>query len=274
MRDRGRGIGASSAAWRLSRCFVSPPGKQGRAQLGGHVAPGGKRLQDEHGVGDRHVLEVLVPRLERLEHRLDRDRVAEDVARRGERERVADVVREVVVDPDRVGVDAGLCVPAEDEQRERGRVAADRGLGFGGSAVERPSGRLFGPGPVVREHERLDRADRPAPAARRGLREALAVAIGRAHEPLGSLGAPAFHQEREGGPARRVPHPGQLALAALRIGRVVGSGLRQPRLAVAVASLLACEVCGPILVRGGGFWFRHSRPPPRRDRIEQLRMEG
>ena len=57
-----------------------------------------------------------------------------------------------------------LVVPAEDEQRERGRVAADRGLGFGSAELERPARGLLGLRPVAGEDERLHRADRPAPA--------------------------------------------------------------------------------------------------------------
>ena len=118
--------------------------------------------------------------------------VADDVLGGDERERVADVVREVVARADGVGVDDRVVVAAEDEERERGGVAPDRRLGLGGAELERPARGLLGCGPVSGEDERLHRADRTAPAPGRRVGDALAVALGRAVEPLGRLVAVAL----------------------------------------------------------------------------------
>ena len=57
----------------------------------------GERLQDEHGVRDRHVFEVLGARLEGLQHGFDRFDVPDRVgAGSDRRDRVADGAREVV----------------------------------------------------------------------------------------------------------------------------------------------------------------------------------
>ena len=63
-----------------------------RLELSGHAAPGGERLEHDHRVRDGHILEILVPRLERLEHGLDRLDVRDRVLGGDERQRVGDVV--------------------------------------------------------------------------------------------------------------------------------------------------------------------------------------
>ena len=66
-----------------------------------------------------HILEELLARLERFDDRLDRLDVADDVVRGDERERVGDIVREVVALAQRLR-DMPCFVPAaEREQRER-----------------------------------------------------------------------------------------------------------------------------------------------------------
>ena len=81
----------------LHRGRLGAPGRQQRrAELGRQPARLGQRLEHDHGVGDRNVLEVLVARLERLEHALDRLDVAEPVAGGEGGERVGHVAREVV----------------------------------------------------------------------------------------------------------------------------------------------------------------------------------
>ena len=139
---------------------------------------------------------------------------------------------------DRVRVDDGLVVAAEDEERERGGVLPDRRVGLAGTELQRPASRLLGRFPVSGEHERLHRADRTPPAPGGSAGDALAVALGRTVQPLRRLVRPAGHQEREPGAACRVPHPRQLPLARVRL---VG----QPSFAVLVASRLPREMLVP-----------------------------
>ena len=107
---------------------------------------------------------------------------------------------------------AGLGAAAEHERCERRGVAADRRLGLLRAGLERPAGSFLGSRPVSCEQERLHGADRPAPAPRRRVSEALAVALGRSSEPLGRLVAALLHHQREPGAAGRVPEPRQLPL--------------------------------------------------------------
>src|SRR5205085_11092772 len=109
----------------------------------------------------------------------------DDVLRGDERERVPDVAREIVADANRIRVDTRLGGAAGHEQRETGGVAADRRLGLGCAGLERPTRVFLGARPVAGEETCLDRADRAAPAPRRGVGEALAVALRGAREPLG-----------------------------------------------------------------------------------------
>ena len=76
---------------------------------------------------------------------------------------------------------------------------------------------------------RLDRADRPSPAARKRLGEALAVALGGASEPLPASSAAAGHQIRQPCSARGVTHAGQLALAVCRNLQGPGVAPLRPR---------------------------------------------
>ena len=203
----------------LLATFALPPllapspqahGNRSRRQIRGHVALRCECLQHEHGVGDRNVLEVVLAPLERLEHRLDRLDVADDVLGGDHRQRVTHVTREVVADADRVGVDSRVLPVAEDGAGERRRVAADRRLRLGSTLGERPAGRLLGPRPVAGQHERLHRADRPTPAPGRSVGVALAPARGREHEPRPGIAA--VHQQAEPGPPGGVSHPRQLPL--------------------------------------------------------------
>ena len=101
--------------------------------------------------------------LERPEHRLDRLDVADHVLRRDHRERVADVARKVVADPD-LSAWTRACV--QSPSSEQASAAAYRPIGDSASAAPSPSAhRAASSAPAVaREHQRLDRADRPAPA--------------------------------------------------------------------------------------------------------------
>ena len=69
---------------------------------------------------------MLVARLERVDHRVDRLDVPDDVVRSDVRERVGDVVGEVVASAQRLGDVTCLRPAAEREERDRGRVASDR----------------------------------------------------------------------------------------------------------------------------------------------------
>jgi hypothetical protein len=139
-------------------------------------------------------------------------------------------------------VDAGLVVAAEDEERKRSRIAPDRRLGRLGPGVERESGVGLGAAWIAAQQPVLDHRDGPAPAARRRVGEALAVTLGRAGEPLAGLVGAAEHEQRQAGAARRVPHPRQLPLTRIGVGR-----LREPLLAVAVPVALPLVVRSPIL---------------------------
>ena len=169
----------------------------------------------------------------------------------------------------RVGVRARLLVPAENEQRERRCVAADRRLRFGSALVERPASGILGAGPVAGEHERFDRPDRPAPAAEWCVGKALAVAACRAFEPPRGFRGPTLHQKREPRASRRVSESRQLALSRVVVGRIA-----EPCLPVGVPGPLSLQVDGPILVPPVALWFRHAQPPPHDDRIEAQRADG
>src|SRR5207302_6718735 len=100
--------------------------------------------------------------------------------------------------------------------------------------------------------------------------EALAVALSRASEPGSRFGGAPGHEQGEPRAAGSVPEPCQLALAGVGVGCV-----GEPRLAVAVAGLLAIDVSFPVRVRlRAGALLRHSQPPPRVERIEARRKRG
>ena len=93
----------------------------------------------------------------------------------------------------------GILVAAENEQRERARVTADRGIRFHGAGVERRPRRhariLAG------DEQRLHGPERASP--RVISLPALAIPLGRAHEPLPGARAIAHHEQRQpGGPGR------------------------------------------------------------------------
>ena len=199
-------------------------------------------MQDEHRVGDGDVLEVLVTGLERLEHGLDRLDVAERILGCDHRERIPDVGREVLTRAQAVREYPSLGPALEGEQRQAGGVAPDRGGGFGGALLQRPGGLALGTLPIAREEARLQRPDRPPPAARRCVGPALAVTRRGPVEPSGGLLGATLHQQGQAGASGGVAHPGQLALP--RIGVL---SARQARLAVAVASLLPPRMCAPVL---------------------------
>ncbi len=111
----------------------------------------GELLQDERRVGDGDVLEVVVARLERVDDRLDRLDVADDVVGGDVGERIGDVVREVVALAQRLGNVTRLRPPAEREQRECRRIASDRRFGGRGADAQRPRRQLLDGGVVVRE---------------------------------------------------------------------------------------------------------------------------
>ena len=153
-------------------------------------------------------------RLEALDDRLDRLGVADDVVRRDVRERVGDVVREVVALAERVGDVACLGPAAEREQRERRGVAADRRLDR--SAPSSSVQLRVAPRPplVAGEQRRLQRADRASP--RLAALPALAPARGRAAEPLGRLRV-ARHQQPEAGGVGRIPLADERPLVELAV---------------------------------------------------------
>ena len=101
-----------------------------------------------------------------VDDRLDRLDVADDVVRGDVRERVGDVVREVVLLAQRLRDVARLGPASEREQRERRGVAAIGELGRRGAELERPPRELLDGRLVAREQRRLQRADRPAPRSR------------------------------------------------------------------------------------------------------------
>src|SRR5436190_11858639 len=72
-------------------------GQDGRgAEVDGGLTRPGERLEDEHRVGDRNVLEELGPLLERIENVPDRDGVAGAVGGGDRHDGVGDRLREVV----------------------------------------------------------------------------------------------------------------------------------------------------------------------------------
>ena len=173
---RARREGA--ATWRTRRvepivitAFLHPPSERGeerRAELGGD-ARGERRAPGARAPCPRRGCPRGTPRASRTTRARSRPR------RRSRRRPAAAMNASAsptscgksVARADGVGVDDGVVVAAEDEQRERGRVAPDRRLGLGGSELERPARGLLGSRPVAGEDERLHRADRPAPAPRR-----------------------------------------------------------------------------------------------------------
>ncbi len=189
------------------------------------------------GMSSRYSLAAL----ERVEDALDREDVGGPVRGGERRQRIGHVARKIVALAQRGGQWPRFRIATEDEQREAARITSDRGLGLRSAELERPAGRFLGSGPVAGDHERLHRADRPAPAPGRRLDDALAVALRRAVEPLGRLIGATRHQQREAGSARRIAHPGQLPLPGVRVGRV-----GQPPLAVAVALGLPLGVRSPV----------------------------
>jgi acetyl-CoA acyltransferase len=200
-------------------------------------------LQHQHCVRDGHVFEVLVARLERLEHVLDGLHVANPVsAGREVGERVAYGLWEVLARADGVGVEAGGLVVSEDEAGERSRVAADRGVRLGRARVEGEARFVAGGFPVARQQSRLHRADRPSPAGGWRVREALAIALGRPREPFACLVAPSGHEQGEPRAVGGVRQPRQLALADVGI-----VGVRKSLLSFAVPLLLTFGLGVPVL---------------------------
>ena len=106
------------------------------------TARGERLLQDEHRVGDRHLFEILVARLERGEHVPDRGDIAHAILGGDRRERVGDCRRKVFAIPDLRDDAARLDVATEHEQRQGRGVATDRRLGRRNSRLERPRREL------------------------------------------------------------------------------------------------------------------------------------
>ena len=134
-----------------------------------------------------------------------------------QRQRVADVVREIVASPRMASAcRPRLGVAAEDEQRERGRVRpiGDSASVAPSSIVQRAASSAAGP--VVRRDERLHRADRP-PQLPPGRRQALAVALRRPVDQSDASSPATVHQQGETRAARRIAHPRQLPLPGVRV---------------------------------------------------------
>jgi hypothetical protein len=201
----------------------------------------GERLQDEHCVRGREILEVRVARLEGLEHRLDGLDVRDGIGRRDECERVGDFGRKAFVEAQGFCRDARVFPFVQDSEGERRGVAADRRLGSACALLERPRRVALGSLPVSGENAPLEDRDRPAPAARRRILPALAVALARAVEPLARVVAPSLHHERKAGSRGSIAETRQLALPRVDI-----LGIGKPGLAVPVAFLLAPVVLGPV----------------------------
>ena len=147
------------------------------------------------------VLEVVGPRLERLDDRVDRLDIGDRIVGGDERERVRDVGREVVAAAQRLGHVTRVGPPPEHEQRERRRIAADRRCRGLRAETRAPSARTPRlPALVTGEQRRLDRPDRAPPRidARSGV-PARPPAARRTHEPLGRC----IGRAPSRGPARR-----------------------------------------------------------------------
>jgi hypothetical protein len=173
------------------------------------------------------------------------------------------------VDPQRIGSEAKAVPLLQHRVRERSGVAADRRLGAVSTLLERPPCIALGAVPVGREDACLEDRDRPAPAARRRIGPALAIAIARAIEPLACLSRMSLHDERQTRPGRRVAHARQLALAGVGIIEIGKAGLT-----VAVPFHLAPEVLRPvshgaIVMEISRHDRNHSCPP---GRLQTLRM--
>ena len=200
-------------------------------------------MQHQHGVGHWHAFEVLVARLEGLEHVLDGLHVADPVrSGREVGERVAYRLREILPRADGVGVEAGGLVVSEHEAGERRRVAADRRVGLRRARGEREARFVAGGLPVAGQQSGLDRPDRPSPAAGWRLREALAIALGGPREPLAGLVALSGHEQGKPRAVGGVRDPRQLALADVGI-----VGVRKSLLSFAVALLLTFGLGVPVL---------------------------
>src|SRR5919201_1104575 len=95
--------------------------------------------------------------------------------------------------------------------------------------------------PVADEDARLDRGNRPSPAAGRGVLEALAITLDRAVEPLPRAIRIARDQMCEPGARSCIPHARQLPLP-----RIVVSRVRESRLPVQVRCFLPLRMRSPI----------------------------
>ena len=103
-----------------------------------------RRLQDEDGVRDGHVLQEIVAALEVGEQRMDRSLVPLRVGRRDRHERLRDRCREVVPPPEAPRQLACTRVVPEHERRKSGRIAPDRALRLRRAGIERPPGLFPG----------------------------------------------------------------------------------------------------------------------------------
>ena len=137
--DRGRRPARRSAEPHLRR--HRPAAAARRASATVDPAPASERAQHEHGVGDRHVLEVGRRALERARARRSIARRAPGASpARERRERVGDRRPGSRRGPRAPAASsAGLRPAPEHEQRERRRVAADRRGGLGAAELERPA---------------------------------------------------------------------------------------------------------------------------------------
>jgi 3-hydroxyacyl-CoA dehydrogenase/enoyl-CoA hydratase/carnithine racemase len=134
-----------------------------------------------------------------------------------------------------------LVVAPEHEKREGCRIAPDRRLGLPRTELERPSRVLLRSVPVIREEERLHRADRAAPAPGRRVREALAVDLRGSVQPLGSFVSIALHQECKPGSPGGIPHSRELLLPRVRVAQI-----GEARLSIAESTDLALDVLRPV----------------------------
>ena len=95
-------------------------------------------FQDERRVGNRYVLEVVGPRLERAHDRLDRLDECHGVVAGDECQRIRDVGGKFGAGLQRLGQVPRIRPPGEHEERERRRIAPDRRFGRLGTEAERP----------------------------------------------------------------------------------------------------------------------------------------
>ena len=134
----------------------------------------------------------------------------------GHRTRLESLCRDPRGDILRVGI------PADDEERERRAVAADRPRCVECSGRERRRGIPARAGEIPGDQPTAHRGDRPTPAAGGGRAPARRVLVGRDDEPAAGLVLPAEHQGREPGRprcTRDTREPEVVPLARPRLGR-------------------------------------------------------